>query len=152
MKIKKIILGTDHAGFELKEEIKKYLLKEGFEVEDVGAESLDSKDDYPDFIVPAAKKVAEEPNSKGLIFGASGQGEAIAANKVKGIRAVLYYGYNTEIIKLSRTHNDSNILSIGARFVGKEEAIKAIKLWLETDFSNVERHKRRIKKVSEAEK
>ncbi|MBI2656964.1 RpiB/LacA/LacB family sugar-phosphate isomerase [Candidatus Woesearchaeota archaeon] len=145
----KIFLGADHAGFELKEHVKKYLLRLGFKVEDKGAYKFDPKDDYPDFIVPVAKKVAEDPaNNKGIIFGASGQGEAIAANKIKGVRAALYYGGNTEIIKLSRTHNDANILSLGARFLSKEEAIEAIKIWLGTDFSNEARHARRIKKIS----
>jgi|TARA_Y100000310_G_scaffold137574_1_gene136517 ribose 5-phosphate isomerase B len=146
---KKIILAADHAGFELKEEIKKFLIKEGFEMEDKGAHSYNAKDDYTDFVFEAAKKVSADKNSRGIIFGASGQGEAIAANKVKGIRAALYYGQNMEIVKLSRTHNNANILSLGARFLKKEEAIKAIKLWLKTEFSNEERHIRRVKKISE---
>ena len=144
----KIFLGTDHAGFELKEYVKKHLLKLGMEVEDMGAHKLDSKDDYPDFIVPVAKKVSKNQNSRGIVFGASGQGEAIVANKIKGIRAALYYGRNMEIVKLSRTHNDANILSLGARFLSKEEAIEAINLWLKTGFSKEPRHIRRIKKIS----
>ena len=144
---KKIILATDHAGFKLKEEIKKYLTKKGMEVEDMGTHTLNPKDDYPDFIIPAAKKVAKD-QSMGIIFGASGQGEAIAANKVKGIRAALYYGKNRDIVKLSRTHNNTNILSLGAKFLSKEEAIKAVETWINTDFSNEERHIRRIKKIS----
>ena len=152
MKTKKIILGSDHAGFELKEVIKEHLLNKNFEVEDMGTDSLDPKDDYPDFIIPAAKKVAENPENKGIIFGASGQGEAMAANKIKGIRAALYHGNNIDIVKLSRTHNDANILSLGANFLDKKEAIIAVDIWLITDFSNEERHKRRIKKVSEAER
>ena len=149
MKTKKIFLGSDHAGLELKEHIKKYLQKSGMKVEDKGAHKFNPHDDYPDFIVPVAKKVAEDPiSSKGIIFGASGQGEAIAANKIKGIRAALYYGGDIEIVKLSRTHNNANILSLGARFLAKEEAVKAVKLWLDTDFSNEPRHIRRIKKIS----
>ena len=147
MKKWKIILGTDHAGFELKEHIKKFLQDNGFEVEDEGAHRFDKNDDYPDFIVPAAKKVANDLKAKGIIFGASGQGEAIAANKIKGVRAALYYGHNLEIVKLSRTHNDTNMLSLGARFLTKKEAVDAVKLWLSTDFRNEERHKRRIKKI-----
>ena len=143
----KIFLGTDHAGFELKEEIKKYLLKNGYAVIDKGAHSFDKNDDYPDFIKPVAREVSKNPQDKGIIFGASGQGEAMAANRVKGARAALYYGGNTKIITLSRSHNDANILSLGARFVSKDEAIKAVKLWLGTDFSNEERHIRRIKKL-----
>jgi len=152
MKKQKIILGTDHAGFELKEEIKKYLQEQGFEVEDAGVHEYNSKDDYPVFIEAAAKKVAEDPGkNKGIIFGGSGQGEAIVANKIKGIRAAVYYGNNMDIVKLSRIHNNANILSIGARFIPKEEAIKAVKLWLETDFINEERHSRRINQVKEIE-
>ncbi len=146
---KKIFLGADHAGFELKEHAKKYLQELGIKVEDKGANKFDSQDDYPDFIVPVAKKVAEDPDSnRGIVFGASGQGEAIAANKIKGIRAAVYYGGKIEIVKLSRTHNNSNILSLGARFLTKEEAIEAIKIWLKTDFSNQPRHIRRLKKIS----
>ncbi len=144
----KIFLGSDHAGFELKEEVKKYLKSLDFEVEDEGAHKLDHEDDYPDFIVPVAKKVAKDPkSSKGIIFGASGQGEAIAANRIKGVRAALYYGGDIEIVKLSRTHNSANILSLGARFLGKKEAIEAVKMWLDTDFSNEPRHIRRINKI-----
>lgn len=148
---KKIVLGTDHAGFKLKEEIKKFLIKEGYQVDDQGAHSYNADDDYPKFIATAAKKVAKNPKSRGIIFGASGQGEAIAANKVKGIRAALYYGQNMDIVKLSRTHNDSNILSLGARFLAEKQAIEAVKIWLKTDFSNEERHKRRIKQISKLE-
>ena len=148
MSSKKIVLATDHAGLKLKEEIKKHLMESGMEVEDMGAYSLDPKDDYPDFIIPAAKKVAND-QSKGIIFGASGQGEAIAANKVDGIRAALYYGKDIKIVRLSRTHNNTNILSLGAKFLTKEEAIKAVNIWLETDFSSEPRHLRRIKKISD---
>ncbi len=150
MKAKKIFLGADHAGFLLKEEIKKYLQDEGLEVEDLGAHSLDNDDDYPDFIVPVAKKVAREKGSIGIVLGGSGQGEAIAANKVKGVRAALYYGGSTDIIRLSRTHNNANVLSLGARFLKKEGAINAVKLWLGTEFSNEKRHLRRLKKVGNA--
>ena len=144
----KIFLGSDHAGFELKEEVKKYLNSLGMDVEDEGPHKLDHEDDYPDFIVPVAKKVAQDPkNSKGIIFGASGQGEAIAANKIKGVRAALYYGGNSDIVKLSRTHNNSNILSLGARFLNKDEAIEAVKIWLDTGFGNEARHIRRINKI-----
>ncbi|MBS3101372.1 RpiB/LacA/LacB family sugar-phosphate isomerase [Candidatus Woesearchaeota archaeon] len=143
----KIFLGADHAGFKLKEEVKKYLEKEGFEVEDEGAHSHDKNDDYPDFIVPVAKKVVENPRTKGIIFGASGQGEAIAANRISGARAALYYGGSMEIVRLSRTHNNANILSLGARFLSKKNAIEAVRLWLKTGFSGEERHTRRINKI-----
>ena len=143
----KIFLGADHAGFSLKEEVKKHLQKEGYHVEDKGAYEPDDKDDYPDFIFPVAKEVAKNHGSKGIIFGASGQGEAIAANRIKGIRAALYYGSSLNIVKLSRTHNNANILSLGARFLAKKDALEAVKLWLGTEFSNEERHIRRVKKL-----
>jgi ribose 5-phosphate isomerase B len=148
---KKIILGSDHAGFGLKEAVKKFLIGLELEVDDVGADSLDPEDDYPKFILKAAKKVSETPGSKGIIFGGSGQGEAIVANKVQGIRAAVYYGGKKEIVKLSRSHNDANVLSLGARFIGPKEAIDAVKLWLETPFSKEERHSRRIKQISQIE-
>ncbi len=148
-----IYLGTDHAGFELKEEIKHFLIEEGYEVTDMGADAYDEADDYPDFVIAAAKKVAEDPKkNRGIVFGGSGQGEAIAANKVKGIRAALYYGVKQDIVELSRTHNNANVLSLGARFVTPEEAKKAVELWLETDFSKEERHVRRINKITAYEK
>ncbi len=153
-----IYLGADHAGFELKEEIKKYLLDEKFEVEDLGAFSLDKDDDYPDFIIPVAKNVAlrqaqgeNDPSTTfGIVFGGSGQGEAIAANKIKGIRACVYYGGPLEIIKLSRAHNNANILSLGARFLTLEQAKEAVKLWLDTPFEGG-RHERRIEEIKEIE-
>src|SRR3989338_44622 len=148
----KIILGADHAGFRLKEAVKAFLKKAGYAVEDVGADSYNAEDDYPDFIYDAASRVAKDKQSRGIVFGGSGQGEAIAANKVKGIRAALYYGKNMEIVELSRTHNDSNVLSLGARFLTEKDAIKAVKIWLNTPFNNKERHVRRIKKISKLEK
>ncbi len=143
----KIFLGCDHAGFKLKEEIKKYLQEKGYKLKDMGAHDSNSQDDYPDFIIPTAKKVSQEPGSRGIIFGHSGQGEAIAANRIKGARAALYYGNNIEIVKLSRTHNNANILSLGAGFLTKEQAVEAIDTWLKTSFSNKERHTRRNKKL-----
>ena len=151
MKKPKIILASDHAGVALKSAIIFYLKKSGYDAEDMGAKSFDKDDDYPDFMIPAAKKVAKD-KCLGIIFGSSGQGEAIAANKVKGIRAALYYGSNPEIIRLSRAHNDANILSLGARFLGEREAVEAVKLWLSTKFSQEERHARRIRKISDFEK
>ena len=145
-----IYLGADHAGFALKEEVKKYLQEQGLPFEDLGAFSLELEDDYPDFIIPVAKKVAENPESKGIVLGGSGQGEVIAANKIKGIRAAVYYGGLLEIVKLSRQHNDTNILALGARFITEEEAIAAVDLWLETKFEGG-RHEGRVKKISKLE-
>ncbi|MFC1686062.1 RpiB/LacA/LacB family sugar-phosphate isomerase [Nanoarchaeota archaeon] len=147
----KIYLGADHAGFHLKEKIKKFLDKQGIEYEDKGPHKFNPLDDYPDFVIPAAKAVAKT-KSKGIILGGSGQGEAIAANKVKGIRSVVYYGGPTKLIKLSREHNASNILSLGARFLKEKEALKVVKLWLETPFSKDPRHKRRIAKIARFER
>ena len=150
----KIFLGADHAGFELKEELKKYLRDElGYEVSDEGAFALDPDDDYPDFVRIVAKRVAGDPttNSRGIILGGSGQGEAIVANRFKDVRAVVYYGLpkvsELNVIKLSREHNDANVLSLGARFLTPEEAKSVVKLWLETEASPDERHTRRIKKI-----
>jgi len=143
----KIVLGTDHAGFLLKEEVKKFLMSEGHEVIDVGAHDLESGDDYPDFIRPAAEKLASGEVERGIILGGSGQGEAMVANRVKGVRATVYYGGTTDIIKLSREHNDANMLSLGARFLSGDDAKHVVKMWLETNFSNDERHLRRITKI-----
>jgi ribose 5-phosphate isomerase B len=145
-----IVLGADHAGFELKEHIKAFLSEKGYAIIDKGAHSYDEPDDYPNFIIPAAKEVAKSNGRfKGIIFGGSGQGEAIAANRVKGVRAALFYGKDLDIVKLSRTHNNANILSLGARFVEPKEAEEAIMLWLSTSFEGEERHSRRIKKIDD---
>lgn len=147
-----IYLATDHAGFELKEKVKEFLKKEGYEVEDCGAYEFDKDDDYPDFISKAAEVVSKNPQNKAIIFGGSGEGEAIVANKFPNIRATVYYGGSTELVRLSRQHNDANILSLGARFLTNEEAIDAVKLWLEAPFTNEERHVRRIEKIKKIEK
>lgn len=143
-----IYLASDHAGFELKEKLQAFLNGLGFEVEDLGNIKHDEGDDYPDFIFPAAMKVAEDPeNNKAIILGGSGQGEAMAANRIKGVRAAVFYGGPIDIIKLSREHNDANILSLGARFIFEDEAKEVVRMWLETSFSDGERHKRRIEKI-----
>ncbi len=144
----KIFFASDHAGFELKEVLKKYLFDSDYEIKDFGAFTYDEKDDYPDFIRKVAEAVANDPErSRGIILGGSGQGEAMTANRFKNVRAAVYYGGSTDIIKLSRDHNDANILSLGARFLSEKEAKNAVKLWLETKFSGEERHKRRIRKI-----
>ena len=142
---KTIVLATDHAGFELKEHVKKFLLEKGFEIKDFGALEYDALDDYPDFIIPASKFVSKN-KLIGIIFGGSGQGEAIAANRIKGIRAVVFYNGPDDIIKLSRMHNNANILSIGARFVDNHRAEEIINLWLSTTFEEG-RHQKRISKL-----
>lgn len=151
----KIFFASDHGGFQLKEELKPFVSSLGHDVEDVGAHTFDKADDYPPFIMDAARKVAENPNEhRGIVLGGSGQGEAIAANRIKGVRAVVYYGEpkrsqvdadgnELDMIQSTRNHNDANILSIGGRFVILEEAKDAVKRWLETPYSNAERHTRR---------
>ncbi|MEX0616378.1 MAG: RpiB/LacA/LacB family sugar-phosphate isomerase [Candidatus Woykebacteria bacterium] len=163
-----IYLASDHAGFELKEKVKKSLQDSGFNVEDCGAYKFDPNDDYPDFVSKAAKKVSEDlENSKAIIFGGSGQAEAMVANKFPGVRCALFYAAVApveaaditgrksedpfEMIRLTREHNDANILSIGARFVTEENAQKAAKFWLEQKFSKDERHVRRHNKISNIE-
>jgi len=146
MNPEKIYIASDHAGFALKEELKTYLEDLSYTVEDVGNSVLDNQDDYSDFVVPAAKAVAENPGSLGIVIGGSGQGEAIAANKVKGIRAaVIYDEYSA---KMSRMDNDANVASLGARTMSTEQAKELVKLWLQTEFSHEERHQRRIEKLN----
>ena len=142
-----IVLATDHAGFELKEAVKKSLLKLGFEVKDFGALEYEPTDDYPDFINPAAKFISENDNTMGIIFGGSGQGEAMAANRVKGVRAAVFYNGPSEIVKLSREHNNANILSLGARFMTEDEIHSILEMWLSEPFGEG-RHQKRIDKLS----
>ncbi len=146
-----IYIASDHAGFELKKTLLRHLVGMGWEVEDLGPYTYDPEDDYPDYILPAAEAVAANPGSLGVVLGGSGQGEALAANKVKGVRAALYYGGPREILTLSRTHNQANILSLGARFLSEEEATEALDLWLNTTFGAGDRHKRRLLKINEYE-
>ena len=144
----KIAIGTDHAGFDLKNIIVEYLEKKQFDVKDYGAIKFDKEDDYPDLIKPVALAVSKGEFDFGIILGYSGQGEAIVANRIKGVRAIVYNSDNIELIKLSREHNNANIISIGAGFVDKKKILNAIDLFLNTDFSNIERHKRRIEKIN----
>ena len=146
----KIFLGSDHAGFQLKEEVKGFLIKKGYSVEDKGALQYQAEDDYPDFIRPVAEAVSKDPeNVRGIIFGGSGQGEAMCANRIKGVRAAVYYGGTVHIVELSREHNNSNILSLGARFLHSDEAKTAVDFWLRAKFAGG-RHQRRIDKIDKA--
>ncbi len=146
--LSKIYIGSDHAGFALKGILIPYLIEMGYEVVDSGPEHYNPSDDYPDFIIPVAKAVAANPmNAKGIVIGGSGNGEAMAANRIDGVRAAEYYGGDLEIVKLSREHNNANILSLGARFLSPNEAKEAVKLWLETKFSEEEKHARRIAEI-----
>ncbi|MBP9701723.1 MAG: RpiB/LacA/LacB family sugar-phosphate isomerase [Candidatus Pacebacteria bacterium] len=140
-----ILIGADHAGFDLKNIIKNHLIEKGYDVEDFGADTLDPLDDFPKILGPLAYKISQNPALKGIVFGGSGQGEAIICNRYKGVRAAVYYGGNLEIVKLSREHNDANVLSIGARFV--DNAKEAVDLWLATSFSNDEKYARRNKEL-----
>jgi ribose 5-phosphate isomerase B len=149
----KIYIGSDHAGFELKEELKTFLESRDCDVEDKGAYEVNGDDDYPDFIFPVAKAVTKDIDrgidSRGIVIGGSGQGEAIVANKVNGIRAAVVYDEYSA--KMSRKHNDANILSLGNRTLTISKAKDLVKLWLVTPFSNEERHKRRIEKIKAIE-
>jgi ribose 5-phosphate isomerase B len=142
----KVFMGSDHAGYELKEKLKIYLSFLQYEIEDVGAFELENDDDYPDFITPVAQAVSNNEDSMGIIIGGSGQGEAMCANRILGARAAIYYGGNLDIVKVTRQHNNANILSLGARFLHETEAKTAVKSFLETPFSGEERHIRRIQK------
>lgn len=164
----KVYLAADHAGFELKEKVKEFLKKEGYEIEDCGAYEFNKDDDYPDFVSKAAEKVSNSlDNSKAIIFGSSGQGEAMVANKFNNVRAAVFYSpcvpaHNVdvtgresadpfEMIRLTREHNNANVLSLGAKILKEEDAVKAVKLWLEAPFPADERHVRRIEKIKKIE-
>src|ERR1051326_4396987 len=158
-----IALATDHTGFENLKQLQQYLESLGHTCQNFGPESFVADDDYPDFVRPAAEAVAKGDCQMGVIIGGSGQGEAIVANRVRGVRCAVFYGPEPplgpvdaegnnssdpfEAVVLSRKHNDANMLSLAARFVSVENMKKAVKLWLDTPFSNQERHIRRIKKI-----
>ena len=142
----KIHIATDHAGLDLKNIIRDYLISKGHEVTDHGAHEYDALDDYPDYIFPCAKAVASDLESRGIILGGSGQGEAMAANRFKGVRAAVFYNGPVEIVKLSREHNNANILSLGARFMTEDEIYAVIQMWLDEPFGGG-RHQRRIDKL-----
>lgn len=163
IKMMKIAVTTDHAGFEALTELKTFLRSLGHEYVDFGPPAFDADDDYPDFMFPAARAVANGDCQRGIILGGSGQGEAIAANRIKGVRCALFYGPVVaktavdadgtvsddpyEIVKLSRQHNDANVLSLSGRFLTLDEMKQAITIWLDTPFSGAERHARRIAKL-----
>ncbi len=144
-----IYIGADHGGFELKEKIKGWLASKEIKSEDLGAYSLDLGDDYPDFIIPVAQKVIDDSESLGIIIGRSGNGEAIAANKVKGIRAAVCL--NEQMAKKAKDDNNANVLSLPADYIDEDEAKKIVETFLNTPFSSAERHIRRLKKIEELE-
>lgn len=155
----KITLSTDHAGYEAVGALDDFIKSLGHEVLYLGPESFNAEDDYPEYIARAAISVASGEAEMGIILGGSGQGEAIAANRHKGIRCAVFYSPAIakssidaegtvsddpyEIVKLSRQHNDANMLSLSGRFLSQDEMKQAIQVWLTTPFSNIERHSRR---------
>lgn len=141
----RVYLASDHAGLALKEIIEQYLSSLGHEAIDLGPLECSPEDDYPLLIKPCAEAVVRE-GCMGVVFGGSGQGEAMVANRVSGARTAVFYGpeHLLEVVALARAHNDANILSLGARFISEEDAKEAVRLFLETPFSNEERHVRRI--------
>lgn len=161
----KIALTTDHAGFDQVRQLQEYLTRMGHECVYFGPKELNTNDDYPDFIRPAAEAVARGEAEVAVIMGGSGQGEAMVANRVPGVRCALFYGPATaldtldaegrlaadkfENLRLSREHNHANALSIGARFVSQPDIEKAVDTWLATPYSQVERHARRVKKIDQ---
>jgi ribose 5-phosphate isomerase B len=159
----KIYFGADHGGFEVKEKLKVYVAKDlGHEVIDCGNDHFDPDDGYPDFILPVARAVDRDPEARGIIIGGSGQGEAIVANKVVGARAFVFYGPALAVeavditgrqstdpfenVKLSRLHNNTNVISFGKRFVGLDQMKEVLKIWLDTPFEGG-RHERRLNKI-----
>ena len=146
--IKKIYLGSDHAGFLLKEKIKDFLKSSGYIYEDIGPQEYVAGDDYPDYAVLVANQVSET-KSLGILICASGVGMCITANKIRGIRAV--NAYNAKIAQKSREHNDTNILCLGQDYLDTDTAIEIVKIWLLTDASLEEKHRRRVSKISGAE-
>ena len=161
----KIAVTTDHAGFTALQQLKEYIAFMGHEVMDYGPAKLDPDDDYPDYMFPAARAVASGDCEAGIILGGSGQGEAMAANRIKGVRCTVFYGPVTakapvdaeghtsedpyEILRLSRQHNHANMLSLSGRFLTLEEMKQAVNTWLSTAYSNEERHVRRVQKLDE---
>jgi len=161
-----IALASDHTGLEQIKELRDYLEDMGYECQDFGPATLKPDDDYPDYIFPAAKAVASGSCQRAIIIGGSGQGEAMAANRIKGVRCAVFYGPAVprkvvdvggrishdpyEIVRLSRRHNDANALSLAARFVSMQDMKHVIKMWLETEFEGEARHARRIEKLDKA--
>lgn len=160
----KILIASDHAGFELKQELIPFLRDMGYEVKDFGATAFDAEDDYPDFIAPLAREISESGGMlQGIVIGGSGQGEAMVANRFPHVRTVVFNGqYKPDAnrdgeadrhvpleVKTAREHNDANVLSLGARFISEADAKEAVKAFLTIPFSEDERHVRRLKKLAE---
>ncbi|MDR0783561.1 MAG: ribose-5-phosphate isomerase [Propionibacteriaceae bacterium] len=142
----RVHIGTDHAGFDTKNAVSQFLVGEGYEVIDHGADVYDAEDDYPTYIIPTALAVVADPGSLGIVLGGSGNGEVIAANKVRGVRAALVHSIDTAM--LARQHNDANIAALGARQHSTEQVIDLVISFLTTDYSRDERHDRRLEQIS----
>ena len=146
----KIAIAADHAGFALKERLKEYLKRQGHEVIDAGPPTYQPGDDYPDFAAPAAEMVARGEVDRGIVICDSGIGVDIVANKIPGVRSALIN--DEHLAKLTREHNDTNVLALGAICVDEQKARRIVKVWLETPFSGAERHERRLRQIEELEK
>jgi ribose 5-phosphate isomerase B len=146
----RVHIGSDHAGFELKNYLIEALTEDGQELVDHGPEAYDAEDDYPVFCIPTAEAAVTDSGSLGIVIGGSGNGEQIAANKVVGARAAL--AYNLDTAKLGRQHNDANVIGIGARMHTHQEALEMVRLFLATPFSGDPRHARRIELLADYEK
>lgn len=163
----RIALTTDHAGYEALQKLQIFLEQQGHQCINFGPKHYDPADDYPDFIYPAAQAIANGDVEAAIIMGSSGQGEAMVANRLRGVRAAVFYGPanppgaidadgslptdDLEILRLSRQHNLANVLSLGARFLDQPTIEKAVTTWLATPYSDVERHLRRVGKIDHAE-
>ncbi|MCL5102517.1 MAG: ribose-5-phosphate isomerase [Armatimonadetes bacterium] len=146
----KVTIGADHAGYHLKEALKKFLKGEGHQVIDVGAHKYTPGDDYPPYAIAAAEKVANGEADRGVLVCDSGIGVDIVANKIPGVRSALVH--DEDLARLTRQHNNSNVLSLGAMFMDEVKAEKITKNWLDTDFSHEERHERRVREIAELER
>jgi ribose 5-phosphate isomerase B len=146
----RVYLGSDHAGYELKQRLVEHIESLGHEPVDCGPPAYDAEDDYPPYVLLAASKTAADPGSRGIVLGGSGNGEAIAANKVPGVRCALAYSDDTA--RLGREHNDANVLSLGARMYDEAAALRYVELFLATEFSAEPRHARRIAQITSYEK
>ncbi|HZA05546.1 MAG TPA: ribose-5-phosphate isomerase [Propionibacteriaceae bacterium] len=145
----RVHIGSDHAGFDLKKFLVAALREDGHDVVDHGPEAYDAEDDYPVYCIPAAEATVADAGALGVVIGGSGNGEQMAANKVRGARAALAYDQDTA--RLGREHNDANVISLGARMHTEEEAIELVRLFLATPFSGDPRHARRIRLMAEYE-
>ncbi len=159
----KVFIATDHTGLDIKNKVKDFLEDKGHEVEDCGAYELNLDDDYPDFIGKAAEGVSQNPESIGIIFGGSGQGEAMVANKFKNVRCALFYtpavpvqaiditGKKStdpfEMLRLTREHNHANMVSLGVRFLTEDDIFKAVEIFVNAEIAMIERHTRRVDKI-----